>query len=295
MTIVVLGANGMLGHKIVERLSPRHDVVGTVRAMVADPALAARAPDAEIITGVSADRFAAVARLLGRIRPSAIVNCIGVIKQRPEAQDAATTIAINAVFPNQLAEWCASRGVRLVHFSTDCVFSGSAGPYRPDALPDAGDTYGRSKALGEVGGPGRLTIRSSVIGHELAGRLSLVDWFLSRAGGEVKGYARALYKGLPAVVMAELVERALTDWRDLHGIWQVASAPISKHDLLHLINARYGAGIRITRDGSFHCDRRLDGSAFAARTGWQAPPWEELVARMHEDFLACGRYGRPPL
>lgn len=293
MRVLLLGAGGMLGHKLLERLPAHgHAVTGTVRDPVPDPALAARAPGARLVGGVAADEFGPVRALLDALRPEAVVNCVGIIKQLKQAKDAVPSIRINALLPHLLGEWCAARGARLVHFSTDCVFSGQRGPYQPDDPADAQDLYGRTKHMGEVAGPGCLTIRSSIIGHELKGHVSLVDWFLSRAGGEARGYARALYTGLPTVVMADLVARALADWRGLDGVWQATSEAIDKFALLGLINERYGLGVRLSRDEDFHCDRRLDGRAFSERTGWSAPAWPELVRLMHEDFVARGRYGR---
>jgi len=294
MRVLLLGAGGMLGHKLLERLPSHgppggHEVTGTVRDAVPDPALAARSPRARLLGGVAAEEFGPVRAALDALRPEAVVNCVGIIKQLQAAKDAIPSIRINALLPHLLAEWCAERGARLVHFSTDCVFRGAAGPYAVDSPADAQDLYGRTKHMGEVAGPGCLTIRSSIVGHELKGHVSLVDWFLSRRGQEAKGYARALYTGLPTVVMADLVARALDEWRDLDGVWQATSAaPISKFDLLGLINAEYGLGVRLTRDEEFHCDRRLDGSAFAARTGWVAPDWPEMVRLMHEDYRASG-------
>ncbi len=293
MRVLLLGAGGMLGHKLLERLPPRgHDVTGTVREALPDPALAARSPRARLLGGVAADGFGPVRAALDALRPEAVVNCVGVIKQLKAAKDAVPSIRINALLPHLLAEWCAANGARLVHFSTDCVFRGAAGPYAVDAPADAPDLYGRTKHMGEVAGPGCLTIRSSIIGHELKGHVSLVDWFLSRRGQDAKGFSRALYTGLPTVVMADLVARALDEWRGLDGVWQAASAPVSKLDLLGLINEEYGLGVRLSRDDEFRCDRRLDGSAFAAQTGWRAPAWPEMVRRMHEDYRASGYGGR---
>ncbi|MBY0335276.1 MAG: SDR family oxidoreductase [Acetobacteraceae bacterium] len=290
MTVVVLGANGMLGHKLLAHLSATvPDVVGTIRAAQPSAALRRLAPRARLLGRVHARDHAGLLELLGHLRPTAVVNAIGVIKQRPEAVDAALTLSVNAVLPHRLAKWCAARGVRLIHFSTDCVFSGRAGPYAPEARPDATDIYGQSKALGEVREAGCLTLRCSIIGHGLRDGPSLIDWFLSRRGGEARGYTGALYTGLPTVVMADIVARALSAWRDLDGVWQVASEAISKHDLLALVNQRYGLGVRLSRDDAFHCDRRLDGSAFAARTGWRPPAWPELVAAMHADFAASAQ------
>ena len=288
MRILILGASGMLGHKLAQQLAAQHEVTATLREAEAPAKLRALLPGVTLRGGVSAERLDIVASAIAALKPDAVVNCIGIIKQLKAAKDALPSIAINALFPHQVAEVCEVVGARLVHFGTDCVFCGAQGPYKPGDAADSQDLYGRTKFMGEVGGPGCLTIRSSIIGHELKGHVSLVDWFLSQRGGRIKGFANALYTGLPTVVMAEVVRLALTEWRDLDGVWQVAADPINKYDLLHLINHFYGLGISIDRDEAFHCDRRLDGSAFRARTGWVAPPWPTLVASMHADFIANG-------
>jgi dTDP-4-dehydrorhamnose reductase len=278
----------MLGHKVAQLLSSRHQVSATLRE--AEPPIALRMliPAVRFHGGISAEDTAGIAALLRAERPAAVVNCVGIIKQLRAAKDAVASITVNALFPHQLATLCGEIGARLVHFGTDCVFSGARGPYGPADLADAQDLYGRTKLLGEVGGAGCLTLRSSIIGHELKGRVSLIDWFLSNHGGQVRGFAHALYTGIPTLVMAQLVERAVSEWRDLDGVWQVAADPISKYDLLQLVNHVYGLGIAIEREETFRCDRRLDGSAFRERTGWQAPPWPAMVAAMYADFVACG-------
>ena len=169
---------------------------------------------------------------------------------------------MNALFPHQLARLCGRYDARLIHFSTDCVFSGTRGCYTENDPPDAQDLYGRSKLLGEVVGPGCLTIRSSIIGHELRAGMGLLEWFMAQRGNQVRGFANALYTGLTTPAMSDLVARAASEWPDLDGLWQVASEPISKYDLLGIVNRVYGLGITIERDAEFHCDRRLDGGRF---------------------------------
>ena len=192
---------------------------------------------------------------------------------------------MNALLPHQLAEFARAAGARLIHFSTDCVFSGIKGNYAQDDPSDATDLYGRTKSLGEVGAPRCLTIRSSIIGHELRNHTGLIDWFLSQRGGAIRGFTRAVYSGLTTLAMAQVVERSIVDWPDLDGVWQVSSAPVSKYDLLCMVNRIYGLGVRIDRDEDFVCDRSLDSTAFRTRTGWAPPAWETMVQQMHDDYV----------
>jgi len=277
--VLIFGAAGMLGHKLLEKLSPRFETFGTLRGGTAG--LPAQLPMGNLIEGVEANDLPALAAALDRVRPDVAINCIGIIKQLKQAKDAVPSIRINALLPHQLAELCGERGVRLIHFSTDCVFSGRQGPYTEQDSPDATDLYGRGKLLGELDQPGCLTLRTSIIGPELRHGLSLLAWFLQQRGGRVKGYANALFSGFPTTVMADIVIKLIGEYPGLEGLWHVSSDPIDKYDLLRLINDTYGLGIAIERDEEFHCDRRLDSSRFRAATGYVPPSWPRLVQEMH--------------
>ncbi len=229
--------------------------------------------------------FAGIAALVARVRPEAVVNAVGVVKQRKEAEDAVLAIETNALFPQRLARLCQETGARLVHFSTDCVFSGRRGSYRESDLPDPADLYGRSKLLGEVDAP-QLTLRSSIIGLEQGRRQGLVEWFLA-SRGSVPGYRRAIYTGLTTLEMARLVGRLLVAQPRLAGIYQVASQPIDKFTLLSRLAHELGrTDIRIEPVDEPRCDRSLDGSAFAAATGYRAPGWDEMLGELAREIRA---------
>jgi dTDP-4-dehydrorhamnose reductase len=286
-SVLVLGVTGMLGHKLVQRLAARGLVVsGTMRSSSFPATPAARlALDAaqEILPDVDVLQDGALEAAIEATNPDVVINAVGVIKQLDLAKDAVTSIATNALLPHRVATFCKKQGARLIQFSTDCVFAGRKGPYAENAPTDAEDLYGRSKLLGEVSGPGCLTIRSSIVGRELRGRSSLVEWFISQRGGQAKGFAGALYTGLTTNVMSDLVGKLITEHPDVDGVWHVASEPISKYELLQFVNAHYKLGITLERDDKFFCDRRLDGEAFRKRTGFNAPNWDAMIAEMHAD------------
>lgn len=280
--VLVLGAAGMLGHKLVEILSRRFHVTASLRGSAPPDGEAARYAFAEahLLFGVDVASDEALANAFAVARPDIVINSVGIIKQLKEATDPLQSIAINALLPHRLARLCAQSETpaRLIHFSTDCVFSGRRGPYGEADHPDAEDLYGRSKLLGEVAGPRCLTLRSSIIGRELRGGSGLVEWFVAQRGKRVKGYANALYTGITTAVMADLVAQVIRDFPELEGVWQVAAEPIDKFHLLQLIDRQLGLGIAIERDEDFHCDRRLDGARFRERTGIPLPDWDAMIA-----------------
>lgn len=284
MKLLIIGATGMLGHKLALKLSRKHEVYATVRGEEIPVFFKnVTVPSLEIIGGVNAFSLETVENAIMHVRPDYVLNCVGIVKQLKEASDPVISIVINALFPNQLQNLSVKHGFRLIHFSTDCVFSGKLGPYQQSAPSDVNDLYGMTKFLGEVSGPNSLTIRSSIIGRELSNPTGLVEWFLSHRGGAVKGFRHALYTGLTTNEAADLVDFIITTHPYLSGLYQVASQEISKYDLLKLINDVYETGTKIETDTDFHCDRRLAGGAFRDATGWSAKSWEEMIKTMFEE------------
>jgi dTDP-4-dehydrorhamnose reductase len=209
-----------------------------------------------------------------------VVNCAGLTKHKPEADDPMVSIPINALMPHRLAALCKLVGARLIHVSTDCVFSGNKGGYVEDDFADARDVYGKSKALGEVHYPHTITLRTSTIGHELQSQYGLLDWFLSQEG-QCKGYARAVFSGLPTVIFAQVVRDQVIPHIELSGLYHIAAQPIAKFELLKLIADVYGKTIDIVRDENLTIDRSLDAKRFQLATGYVAPDWPELIKLMH--------------
>jgi dTDP-4-dehydrorhamnose reductase len=291
--LLVLGTTGMLGHTLMRELGGVEDLevcgsardVGPLRGAFSDRLLE------QVVPGVDASDMDCVRRLLKDVQPDVVVNCVGLVKQSPRVDDAVDTITLNALLPRLLARECADSGIRLIHVSTDCVFSGDRGNYVETDIPDPRDLYGRSKLLGEVTAAPALTVRTSIIGHELQSRRSLVDWFLSQTG-EVKGYTRATYSGVTTAEFARLLRSVVLPRPDLTGLLHVASAPISKYELLRLIAREYGWAGRLVAFDGFVCDRSLSADALFRRTGYRPPPWPEMIAEMRRSALPS-RSGDP--
>jgi dTDP-4-dehydrorhamnose reductase len=277
--VLVLGGTGMLGHVLWGECSRRFDGTATVRADEI-PAQAAGVLDPErTLTGVRVEDTGSVARALDDAAADVVVNCIGLVKQRPEAADAAALVQANALFPHQLHGTCAERGARLIQISTDCVFAGDRGGYTEDDRPDPADLYGRSKLAGEPEGERVLTLRTSMLGRELDRASGLLEWFLS-VRGEASGYPRAVFTGPTTPVLARLIGDLIEGHPELDGVWHVGAEAISKFDLLTLVRDAFGLEVRLAPDPSVEVDRSLDSSRLRAATGWEPPGWYEMVEEL---------------
>jgi dTDP-4-dehydrorhamnose reductase len=281
MKILVLGASGMLGHAMMSVLSERKDwqVSGTLRSDAAKRYFS-EAVAQNLIAGVDVENNDALVKVFGRVKPDCVINCVGLIKQLADHDDPLVAIPINALLPHRLARLCEVGGARLVHVSTDCVFSGRKGRYTEADESDAQDLYGRSKFIGEVAYPHTVTLRTSIIGHELNSAHGLIGWFLSQQGS-CRGFSKAIFSGLPTVELARIVRDIVIPDAGLSGLYHVSAKPIDKFALLELTAKVYGKTIQIIPDDKLVIDRSLDSSRFTARTGYVAPEWPQLIEAMH--------------
>jgi dTDP-4-dehydrorhamnose reductase len=281
MKVLVIGASGMIGSTVLRVLSESKDLVvsGTVRdesvKRFFTPEITSR-----LITDVSVEHPDALVKVLDDVRPDIVINCAGLTKHKPEADDPLVSIPVNTLMPHRLAGLCKLIGARLVHVSTDCVFSGEKGGYTEADFPDARDVYGKSKALGELIYPHTITLRTSTIGHELHSKYGLLDWFLSQEN-RCNGFARAIFSGLPTVVFAQVIRDVVIPHNELSGLYHVAAKPINKLYLLKLISDVYGKSIDIVPDDKLVIDRSLDAERFRLETGYVAPEWADMIKMMH--------------
>jgi dTDP-4-dehydrorhamnose reductase len=284
MKILVLGATGLLGNAVFRSLSKASGahVHGTMRCEAARrlfaPEFAGRLIVVENLA--ESDRLA---RLLDQVAPDVVINCVAV--RRPARPDPMRSIMIHSLLPRRLFHYCSLSGTRLIQISTDGVFSGSRGAYTEDDVPDADDIYGISKLLGEVAAPGAITLRTSIVGHELQSGSGLLEWFLSQQH-QCRCYTRAIFSGFPAIVLADLIRDVVIPRSDLHGVYHVAARAISKFDLLQLVASRYGKTIELIPDDRASPNRSLVAKRFEQATGYVPPDWPTLV-----DLMYCDRFG----
>lgn len=281
MRILVLGASGMLGNAVLRVMDekPGWEVFGTVRSTNLSRFFSDKISQ-RLITGCDVENHDALVKVFAQVRPNVVINCIGLIKQLADADDPLQAIPINSLLPHRLAGLCTLVGARLVHMSTDCVFAGIKGGYMENDPSDATDLYGKSKYLGEVDYPHAITLRTSIIGHELQSAHGLVGWFLSQEG-RCRGYRKAIFSGLPTVALAQIIRDVVIPRSDLSGVYHVAAKPISKYALLKLVADVYGKSIEIEPDDQLVIDRSLNADRFMQESGYVTPSWPELIKLMH--------------
>jgi len=280
MRVLILGGDGMLGHQLFRHFKERHDIRVTLRLSREAYEAHRFFEEGTAFYGIDARQVDGLLQVIADFRPEAVVNAIGIVKQRSEAKEVIPSLEINSLLPHRLALVCRTVGARLVHLSTDCVFSGRKGNYCETDFSDADDLYGRTKFLGEVSESHCLTLRTSMIGPELSRKTGLLEWFLAQRGQTVKGFSKAIFSGLPTSELARVVERVLVDVPTVHGLYHVAAQPISKYDLLTLIRDRLHLPITIERDSTVECDRSLDATRFHLDTGYSPLPWDVMIDDM---------------
>ena len=282
--VLVLGASGMLGSAVMKVFSSdaKFDVFGSVRSRASCDYFSKKIAD-KLVIGYDVEDYDQLIELMDKVRPDFVINCVGLVKQLSDSNDPLRTIPINSILPHRLARVCDLIGSRLIHVSTDCVFSGGKGGYLETDTPDAEDLYGRSKLLGEVDYPNAVTLRTSIIGHELNGARSLIDWFLSQ-NGVVKGYKRAVFSGLPTFELAKVIKDYVVPRDDLRGLYHVSSDPINKYDLLSLVRDVYRHAVEVVEDEALILDRSLNSSRFRKVTGYVPDEWPLLIQGMNQFY-----------
>jgi len=282
MRLLVLGATGLLGHTVFESLSQSKDfdVFGTVRSEDQKSAFDISIKP-QLLGGIDVVDESILTNLFEEVRPEQVINCIGYTKHQPD--DSMAYVALNSVLPHRLLALCKQFNSRLIHISTDCVFSGKKGNYQEVDIPDANDLYGKSKILGEIFDGNSITLRTSIIGHELLTNYSLLNWFLAQ-DDSCEGYRNAIFSGLPTVIFAEIIRDLVIPNTQLRGLYHVSTSPINKFDLLNLIAKIYKKKILITPNDEIRIDRSLNSKKFKDATGFNSPSWEDLINYMHRSY-----------
>jgi dTDP-4-dehydrorhamnose reductase len=275
LRLLILGGNGLLGHAVwrAAAADPRVEAAASVRRGALDALPPAYRGSAQVC---DVREEGALARLLDEVGPQVVVNCTGITKHVDSSPE--DSIRVNSLMPHVLARLSAARGARLIHISTDCVFSGSKGRYHEFDLPDPPDVYGRSKLLGEVDYAPHVTLRTSFIGRELGTRRGLLEWFLSQHG-TINGFRQAFWSGLGAPALARLLLE-VCHRPDLVGLWHVAGERIDKYNLLLKLQAAFGKDdVVIEPVDQPVLDRSMDASRFA-ETGLRVPSMDDMIAEL---------------
>ena len=283
MKILILGGDGMIGHKMTQVLSAQnHEIVISVREKRDLTLKSVSSKSKVFFNDFLKDN---ILDFLIKVNPDVIINAIGITIRRGSTKNISDTIYLNSLFPHQISGWALAFKKRLIHFSTDCVFSGDEGSYQEDTTPDALDYYGKTKGLGEINSKSSLTIRSSMIGPELYNKTELFEWIINNKEKEINGFSRVMYSGVTTVYMARLLADLIDNHKNLSGIYNVASKPISKFELLHLINDNFDLGLIINCDKTVISNKTLNASKIEKEIGLQSPSWDELIFELKKDYM----------
>ena len=277
--ILVVGASGMLGHEAIRVLAPDFEVWGACRHPQDLPDLGV--PSQRLLGGLDATSADSANALIARVQPDLTINAAGIVKQHAKARAAIPSIAVNSLWPHLLADACATHGARMVHVSTDCVFSGTRGQYTEQDVPDAFDLYGRSKLLGEViDRDNVITLRTSIIGWQLGEPTGLVGWFGAHRNEPLRGYTKAVFSGLTTRALTEVIRDVVLPDPTLSGLWHLSADPIDKYTLLADLAKYLGWDVTLNRVDEPVIDRSLDSTRFRERTGWTPASWDAMLQEL---------------
>jgi dTDP-4-dehydrorhamnose reductase len=269
----------MLGHQAIKTLAPDFEVWGACRRPQDLPDLGV--PRERILGGLDATSTGSAQLLIGEVRPDLVINAAGIVKQREQAKAAIPSITVNSLWPHLLAEACATHGARMVHISTDCVFSGARGRYVESDPPDDFELYGRSKLLGEVTDQAHVvTLRTSIIGWQLGEPTGLVAWFAAHRDESLRGFTKAVFSGLTTRALTEVIRDTVLPDPDLSGLWHVSADPIDKSTLLVSLAGFLGWDVNIHPVDEPEIDRSLDSTRFRERAGWTPRSWDDMLAEL---------------
>ena len=276
---MVIGITGMLGSTLLRHLvlDKSFDIYGTSRNAL--PLEIHKHLKYKHIANIDVLDEVKLFNSIKEIQPEIIINCAGIIKQLNHLNDPLEILPINSLFPHKLNKHCISNNIKLIHISTDCVFSGKKGNYSEKDISDAEDLYGKSKYIGELNNKTSLTIRTSIIGHEIDTKLSLLEWFLSQTD-EIEGYRKAIFSGLTTLELSNVISKIIKNHPNLVGLYNVASEPISKYELLNLIAEIYSKEIKIIPVDNPEIDRSLNPKKFIDETGIRILSWHNMINSM---------------
>ena len=290
MKVVILGADGLIGHKLLQTISDKYpETLGTIRSDAPDRII----KPYKLAKNIDATRFSDVCKTIDDFKADVVFNCIGITKRKIEIRDMELAVYVNALFPHKLANWAHAKKIRVIHFSTDCVFDGTLGNYTEESNTTAVDTYGKTKALGEITNGTALTIRSSFIGHEIKGKTELLEWCKASRGCSVNGYTSAYYSGISTIEMSRIMLNIIENHHDLKGLYQLSSSEnISKYDLVCMINKHLDLQLTVSKDQSVKTMPTLMGTKLSSQISLEIPTWDNMLSEIAleaDSYISDGR------
>lgn len=282
--ILILGAAGMIGHRVwlQARAMWGTSVFGVIHKSKSTYGQYGLF-DNNVFDKIDVSDWHQLEKILEDVKPDFIINAIGITIRRPEIKDHDYSLEINSFLPHRLQKWAEKNESKVIHLSTDCVFSGESGQYTETSNPTAKDTYGKTKFLGEIDGINALTLRLSCIGQELETRSELLEWFLAQKTKTIKGYTGAIYSGVTTIVIGKEVCRIIKNFPEMSGLYQISSNPISKYDLLLLAKKYFKVDTIIEPFHDFNSNKSLQNQKYVAATNYVSVDWDDMMKELAED------------
>lgn len=281
MKILVLGITGLIGRYIFSVLYNSFDVIGTTRKKKVDLTDINLYQNKNILYNFDILKSSEVKNKIIDLRPDYIINCIGITKRKITDNDI-DVIYTNSIFPHKLSKLSELFNCKVIHFSTDCVFSGDKGFYDEESNTDALDLYGKTKALGEIKYKNSLTIRSSFIGLELYDKTELLEWVLSQNGKKINGYKKTMYSGVTTLFLAQFVKKILNLNFTFSGLYNLSpKVPISKYDLIELIIEEFQLNINLIKEERTVHNPTLDGELLRKELNFIIPSWKQMLKELN--------------
>ena len=281
--ILILGANGMLGHVLFNNFSKNNNYFtkGTLRNKKYKKYFKQIYRN-DLITNLDVTDISKLKKVISSFKPDILINCIGIIKQKKKI-NYENMIKINSLLPRKLYEICEIYKTKLILISTDCVFLGLKGNYKESDLTDAKDIYGISKILGEYTNKNSLVLRTSIIGHELSSRNGLLEWFLSQKE-HVSGYKNVYFSGVTPFELFKILDKYIIR-SNLSGIYHIGAKKINKFDLLKIISKIYKKNIDIKPSYNEKLNRSLNFKKFKLQTGYINNKWIDMIKDMYQNKI----------
>lgn len=279
--VLILGGSGMLGHMLVNNFNLDFDLWCTVRNKSEKLLHVLNIDKDKIIDKINVEDFDNLHNLIMEIKPDVVVNCIGVVKQVSDAKNINKSLLINSLLPNYLKLLSSLYSFRLIHISTDCVFSGNKGNYKEEDICDASDIYGKTKMLGEINQHNCLTLRTSFIGPEIETNNGLLNWFINNNNEEISGYKNALFSGFTSMELSKIIKRIIIDYKYINGIYHLSSYTISKFDLLNLINDIFNLRKNIIPLEEPFINRSLNSDKLKNILNFDFLPWDNMIEELY--------------
>lgn len=283
--ILILGARGMLGHNLFLFLSEKgHTVYGTISGFdITTFEFKQKALSEQIIPGIDVLSESDLIKVFIEVQPEIVINCVAVIKHSAINTNPISAITINSILPHRLEALCSDFSARFIQISTDSLFGDKKQMCTEDDKVTVSDKYSMTKVLGEVNGSNSITLRTSIIGHEIVNKSNFVEWFLSQK--KVKGFSRVIYTGFPTIELSRIIEEYILPNEHLSGVYHLASNPISKYELLKLISKVYKKNIIVEQCDEPELIRSLNANRFNTATGYLPPPWTDLIINMYQNYV----------